>query len=258
MHPGALALLPSWLNAETLLNQLGPWALWGAVAIVFAECGLLIGFFLPGDSLLFTAGLLISTDVIKYPLWLACVVLTVAAFAGNLVGYEIGRKAGPAIFRRDDSRLFRREYVGKTVTFFDKYGNRAIVLARFVPIVRTFITVTAGVGRMHRRHYLSYSGLGALLWACGVTVLGSLLGRFAFIKQNIELILVAIVLVSVIPIAVEFLRERAKSRRAGATGAGPAPTTRAAQPAAQPAGQPTAQPTDDQPVRPLRAGRHVS
>jgi membrane-associated protein len=266
MHP-VYALLPSWLNAQDLLNQLGPWALWGAVAIVFAECGLLIGFFLPGDSLLFTAGLLISTGVIKYPLWLACALFTVAAFAGNLVGYEIGRASGPAVFRRDDSRLFKRAYVDKTVAFFDKYGRRAIVMARFVPIVRTFITVIAGVGRMQRRHYLTYSGIGALLWASGVTVLGSLLGRFAFISKNIELILILIVLLSVVPMVIEFLRERAKSRRAGAgagsgAGSGAHATGRpVGEPAGQPIGQPGTLPAaagDQSAPRPQRAGRHVS
>lgn len=206
------ALGPDWLNPDTLLNTLGVWALWGAAAIIFAECGLLIGFFLPGDSLLFTVGLLITTGVIDHSLWLACLVLTVAAFVGNVVGYQIGWVGGPAVFRTEDSRLFRKEYVDKTVTFFDKYGNRAIVLARFVPIVRTFITVMAGVGRMDRRRYFLYSGLGAVLWATGVTLLGALLGQFEFVSTHIEMILLAIIAVSVIPMAVEFLRERAKSR----------------------------------------------
>jgi membrane-associated protein len=211
MHP-ALAL-PSWMDAQYWLDMFGPWALWGALAIVFAECGLLLGFFLPGDSLLFTVGLLISTGSIKEPLWLACVLLTLAAFVGNVSGYEIGLRSGPAIFRREDSKLFKREYVDKTVTFFETYGPRAIVLARFVPIVRTFITVTAGVGRMDRRRYLLYSGIGGTLWATGVTVLGSLLGRFEFVKKNIEFMLLLVVAVSVVPIAVEFLRERARRGR---------------------------------------------
>lgn len=207
----AVALGPSWLDPQTLLDSLGSYALWGAAAIVFAECGLLLGFFLPGDSLLFTVGLLVTTGVIKQPLWLACLVLTVAAFVGNLSGYEIGRASGPAIFRKPDSRLFRREYVEKTSEFFERYGNRAIVLARFVPIVRTFITVMAGVGRMERSRYLTYSGIGAVLWATGVTLLGSALGRFDVVKHNIEFILLAIVAVSVIPVVVEVLRERARN-----------------------------------------------
>ena len=208
------ALGPSWLDPQTLLENLGNWSLWGAAGIVFAECGLLVGFFLPGDSLLFTVGLLIGEGSVKAPLWLACLVLTVAAFAGNVVGYEIGRKVGPAIFRRPDSRLFRQEYVDKTVTFFETYGPRAIVLARFVPIVRTFITVVAGVGQMDRRKLLTYSGIGAVLWATGVTVLGRILGGVAFVRDNLEVMLLAIVAISVLPVAFELLRGRARARRA--------------------------------------------
>jgi membrane-associated protein len=214
MHYVVPALGPDWLDPQYILDALGPWALWGAVAIIFAECGLLIGFCLPGDSLLFTVGLLTTTGVIKEPLWLGCVLLIVAAFAGNAVGYEIGRRTGPAIFKKENSRVFKKEYVDKTIAFFDKYGSRAIVLARFVPIVRTFITVTAGVGQMDRRRYLTYSGIGGTLWAGGVAILGSLLGSFEFVKNNLEVILLSIVLVSVVPMIIEFLREQAKSRRA--------------------------------------------
>jgi membrane-associated protein len=203
-----------------MLDAFGTWALWGAALVIFAECGLMLGFFFPGDSLLFTVGLFVGSGVIRQPLWVACLVLTVAAFAGNASGYEIGRATGPRIFNRPDSRLFKREYVDKTVAFFDTYGARAIVLARFVPIVRTFITVIAGVGQMNRRRYLTYSGIGGLLWASGVTVLGQLLGRIDAVGKNIELILVAIVLVSVLPIIVEYLRHhRSADRRASHDGA---------------------------------------
>jgi membrane-associated protein len=216
----ALTLGPAWLDAQKMLDAFGTFALWGAAAVVFAECGLMLGFFLPGDSLLFTVGLLVGSGTIKQPLWVACIVLTLAAFAGNAVGYEIGRASGPRLFSRPDSRLFKREYVDKTVGFFDKYGPRAIVLARFVPIVRTFITVIAGVGQMDRRRYLTYSGIGGLLWACGVTVLGQLLGKIDFVAKNIELILIAIVVVSVLPIGVEWLRHR----RSGGADASPVPS----------------------------------
>ena len=215
-----LALGPSWLNAQTLLEQFGSFALWGAALVIFAECGLLLGFFLPGDSLLFTVGLFVGGSTgfaIHQPLWLCCLVLTVAAFLGNVVGYEIGRVSGPAIFRRPDSRLFKREHVDRTVAFFDRHGSRAIVLARFVPVIRTFITVTAGIGRMDRRRYLTYSGIGALLWATGVTVLGRLLGTIAFVRAHIELMLILVVVLSVIPIGVEYLRNR---RGRGGSGGG--------------------------------------
>jgi membrane-associated protein len=208
-----LALLPDWLDATHILNALGPYAMVGVLIIVFAECGLLIGFFLPGDSLLFTAGLMVAIGSIKMPLVWFCLLIVISACAGNLVGYGIGYKAGPAIFNKPDSRLFKQEYVDKTHAFFDRYGARAIVLARFVPIVRTFITVTAGVGRMDFRKYAIYSTVGGVLWGAGVTVLGYFLGQIAFIRANIEAMLILIVLVSVIPIAIELIRARVAGRR---------------------------------------------
>jgi membrane-associated protein len=208
--PIIFALGPDWLDPDTLISTGG---LLGILAIVFAECGLLIGFFLPGDSLLFTAGLLVAEDVLEYPLWLVCLLISIAAVAGNLVGYQIGAKAGPAVFNKPDSRLFKHEHVEKTSAFFEKYGGRAIVLARFVPIVRTFITVMAGAGRMDYRKYALYTFIGALLWGTGVTVLGYFLGQVAFVRDNIEPILLLIVAVSVLPIAVEGFRAWLRSRR---------------------------------------------
>jgi len=208
-----LTAVTDWLDPEKILDALGSWAMWGTAAILFAECGLLLGFFLPGDSLLFTLGMFIGSGDIDQPLWLACLVLTTAAFLGNVVGYEVGSAVGPAIFNRPDSRVFRKEYVDKTVAFFDQHGPRAIVLARFVPIVRTFITVTAGVGRMDRRRYLVYSGIGAVLWASGVTLLGNALGSVDFVREYIELIFIGIVLLSVAPILVELLRGRRRAAR---------------------------------------------
>jgi membrane-associated protein len=208
-----LALGPEWLQPDSIISWLGPWALVGLALIVFAECGLLLGFFLPGDSLLFTAGLFVAQGAIKTPLWLVCLILVAAAFVGNATGYWMGRAAGPAIFDKPQSRLFKPEHVVKTQGFFDKYGNRAIVLARFVPIVRTFITVMAGVGRMEARRYFTYSLLGGVVWAAGVTVLGFWLGQFAFVRENIEMMLILIVAVSLLPIVVELVR----ARRAQAT-----------------------------------------
>ena len=204
-----IALGPSWLDSQNLIDTFG---LIGILVIIFAECGLLIGFFLPGDSLLFTAGLLVRRDLLDQPIWLVCVLVTLAAVAGNQVGYEIGRRAGPALFSRPDSRLFKQEYVDKTYAFFDRYGPRAIVLARFVPIVRTFITVTAGVGKMNYRMYTTYSVIGGVLWGTGVTMLGYAVGNIDFIAHNIEALLIGIVLLSVVPIAVELLRKRSRRR----------------------------------------------
>ena len=220
LHPGLVTeLLPSWLDPATIIADYG---LWIVLVIIFAECGLLIGFFFPGDSLLFTLGLFIARGDISQPLWLACVLTSLAAIAGNQVGYQIGKAAGPRIFNRPDSRLFRREYVDKTNAFFERFGARAIVLARFVPIVRTFITVSAGVGRMNYRLYTTYTVIGGVLWAAGITILGHLLGDVEFVAKHIELILIGIVALSVIPIALELLRQRSK------TGEDPQPNPRSA------------------------------
>ena len=212
-----LALGPEWLQPAVIIEWLGPWAVVGLALIVFAECGLLLGFFLPGDSLLFTAGLFVAQGAIQAPLWLICLILVASAFVGNVVGYYIGRAAGPAIFDKPESRLFKPKHVARTQEFFDKYGTRAIVLGRFVPIVRTFITVMAGVGQMDAKRYLTFSFIGGVLWAAGVTLLGFWLGQFAFVRENIEFMLILIVLLSVVPIVVEIIR----ARRAPGTHAAP-------------------------------------
>ncbi|MCN0180938.1 DedA family protein [Salinispora arenicola] len=206
-----LALGPDWLDPEVLISTFG---LLGILVIVFAESGLLIGFFLPGDSLLFTAGLLTADGkYITWPLWLVCLLITLSAIAGDQVGYAFGRKVGPALFRRPNSKLFKQENLLKAHDFFEKYGARSVVLARFVPIVRTFTPIVAGVSRMNYRTFVIYNVVGAVLWGTGVTVLGYFLGQIPFVKANIELILIAIVGISVIPIVVELLRARLAARR---------------------------------------------
>jgi membrane-associated protein len=199
------------LDPQPMLNALGPWALLAILGIVFAECGLLIGFFLPGDSLLFTAGLLVASGFIATPIAVVVLLICIAAVAGNLVGYGIGYKLGPGVFRKPDSKYFRREYVDRTSEFFDKYGGGAIILARFVPIVRTFITAMTGVSRMNLRRYTIFSIIGGVLWGVSITLLGYYLGNIEFIRKNIEFIVVGMVLLSVIPIAIE-LRRNARRR----------------------------------------------
>jgi len=199
-----------WLDPEKLLESMGTYAFWGLLFIIFAECGLFA--LLPGDSLLFVGGLFIANGWMDVPIWLACVLISIAAWLGNVSGYAIGYKVGPALFRRPDARFFKQEYVDKTYAFFDRYGNRAIVLARFVPIVRTFITMAAGVGRMPFGRFATYSAVGAVLWGTGITLLGFWLGQFSLIKENIDLIAILIVVVSVIPMVVEALRERSRKR----------------------------------------------
>ncbi|GAA0506608.1 cytochrome o ubiquinol oxidase [Saccharopolyspora subtropica] len=211
----ALALLPDWLDPEHIISSLGPFALIGVCLIIFAECGLLIGFFLPGDSLLFVTGLFVATGAIDTPIWLVCALLAVCAFVGNVTGYWIGRKVGPSLFNKPDSKLFKREHVDKTHEFFERYGARAIILARFVPIVRTFITAVAGVAQMDQKKFFTYSAIGGVAWTVSMTVLGFFLGNIPWIKNNLEAMAIVIVLVSVIPIVIEYVKgRRAKARDA--------------------------------------------
>jgi membrane-associated protein len=206
MPSTAFALGPSFLAPQTLISTFG---LIGILVLVFAESGLLIGFFLPGDSLLFTTGLLIANgQYLHQPLWLVCLLVSVAALLGDQFGYFFGHRFGPALFRRPDSRLFKQENLAKGSAFFEKYGARSIILARFVPIVRTFTPIVAGASRMHYRTFLINNVIGGVLWGCGVTILGYFLGQIAFVKDNIEFILVGIVVVSVIPVGIELLRSR--------------------------------------------------
>ncbi|MFE3524245.1 DedA family protein [Streptomyces sp. NPDC059161] len=205
-----LALGPSWLDPDYLLQTFG---LAGLLLVVFAESGLLIGFFLPGDSLLFTTGLLVTTGKLDTPLWLVCVLVVLAAVLGDQVGYLFGKKVGPSLFRRPDSKLFKQENVEKAHEFFEKYGPKSLVLARFVPIVRTFTPIVAGVSGMNYRSFVTFNVIGGTLWGAGVTLLGAALGNVDFVHKHIELILIAIVLVSVVPIAIEFLRARAKAKK---------------------------------------------
>ncbi|MEB3963054.1 VTT domain-containing protein [Streptomyces kunmingensis] len=208
-----LALGPSWLDPDYLLNTFG---IWGLLLIVFAESGLLIGFFLPGDSLLFTTGLLITAGTLDFPLWGAVGLICLAAILGDQAGYVFGKKVGPSLFRRPDSKLFKQENVQKAHEFFEKHGPKSLVLARFVPIVRTFTPIIAGVSGMKYRSFITFNVIGGVLWGAGVTLLGSWLGNIAFVHKNIEAILILIVLISVVPIAIEFLRARGKSKKAAA------------------------------------------
>jgi len=210
-----IALL-EFLSPENILNWLGPWALVGVAFIIFAECGLLIGFFLPGDSLLFLTGLFVAQNFIEQSIWLVVIVLTIMAVVGNLVGYWIGRAVGPKLFDKPDSKIFKQEYVEKTHAFFEKYGARAIILARFVPIVRTFITAIAGVAKMDFRKYALYSTIGGVLWAAGITLAGYYLGNFPIVKDNIEIVLILVVLVSILPIVIEYIKHRREGNAAAA------------------------------------------
>lgn len=219
------ALLGGLLDPRSLINHFGDYALWGAALIVFIECWLFP--FLPGDSLMFTVGLLISGGTITPPLWQACLVLSVVAVASNVVGYWVGRRAGPAIFSNPNSRIFRPQYVDRTHAFFDRYGNPAVLLGRFVPIVRTLITLAAGVGKMPFGRFIGYSAVGGVAWATGVTLLGYWLGKIAAVRSHIELILVGLVVLSIVPIVLETVRSRrtARSGRSDPSGRSDRPST---------------------------------
>jgi membrane-associated protein len=223
VQPHLASFLPDWLNPDVFLRDspLGPWVVLVICGIIFAETGLLVGFFLPGDSMLFTAGLLVSTGAIQFNLWLMCALIIVAAVLGNQAGYLIGSKAGPAIFNRPDSKLFKHENVESAHAFFEKHGGKALILARFVPIIRTFVPVIVGVAEMSKRKFFLYNVIGAVLWGGGVTLLGAWLGQYEWVGKNIDIIFIAIVLVSVIPIGIEVLRGFIAKRQAARFGTDP-------------------------------------
>lgn len=185
----------------------------GILAIVFAESGLLIGFFLPGDSLLFTAGFLAQVNILQINIHLLVVLLFLAAVLGDSVGYTFGRRVGRKLFTRPNSRLFRQENVQKAEAFYEKHGGKTIILARFVPVVRTFAPVVAGVGQMRYRTFLAYNLIGGLLWAGGITYLGYFLGAWFTtlgldIDQVILPVVVVIILLSISPALVHLFKDK--------------------------------------------------
>ena len=200
--------MPDFLDAEHLIDTFG---LLGIFLIVFAESGLLIGFFLPGDALLFTAGFLASgpsdfPESLHLPIVPLILGIWIAAVAGDQVGYVFGQRVGPALFTREDSRFFKQANVEKAQEFFEKHGPRAIVLARFVPIVRTFTPITAGVSRMDYRTFVRWNVIGGTIWAFGVTLLGFFLGQVDLIEQNLELAILTVVAFSCAPIGIELVK----------------------------------------------------
>lgn len=220
--PAALVVLPllfgiKWMDPNWLLDQFGPWFLWVCLVIVLVECGLFFPF-LPGDTLLFAAGLFISQrdTIVPGPyvtdLPVAIVLFVAAAFAGNVLGYEIGRRIGEPLYDRD-SRFLKREYLDRTATFFDKHGSKALVIGRFVPFVRTYITVVAGVTRMARHRFFLWSLVGAVGWVLSITLLGYFLGSaFPSLGSNIDKAILAILAFSLLPIAYEWWKHRREAR----------------------------------------------
>lgn len=198
-------------NPEHLIELLsrtltGWWGYATLFAIVFSETGLLVGFFLPGDSLLFTVGVVVGAGQLN--MFAIIALLSVAAILGDAVGYMIGRQTGPAIFKRKDSLLFKQEYLTKTREFYEKYGGKTIIYARFVPIVRTFAPFLAGVGKMNYSHFLSFNVIGGIGWVTSMTVAGYFLGQNELVRRHFEKVVILIVLLSVVPVLIEYMKSR--------------------------------------------------
>ncbi|MGC0365680.1 membrane-associated protein [Rhodococcus sp. 27YEA15] len=217
-----LALLPDFLDPVHLLNSFGTWFLLGLLLVVFIESGLLFPL-LPGDSLLFTAGLVAAagsnhSEIEGFaPLWLLLLTIPIAAILGDQVGYFIGIKGGTALFKDNDAKIFKKKYIDESHAFFEKHGPITILLARFVPIVRTYAPLVAGASRMNYRTFITYNVIGGVVWGAGVTLLGYWLGQIEFIRNNIDIIFIGIVLVSVLPIIFEVGKRLITSRRSGNT-----------------------------------------
>jgi membrane-associated protein len=190
-------------------------------AIIFAETGLLVGFFLPGDSLLFVAGTLCAIPLKdgQSPLMNIAIMiplLCVAAVSGDATGYAIGRKVGPSLFKKEDSRFFKKEHLAKTQAFYDKHGPKTIVLARFVPIVRTFAPTVAGIANMDRRTFFAYNIGGGIGWITLMSLLGYFLGKVQWVQDNLSKAVILIVILSILPMVVHFLQERKHKSAAAA------------------------------------------
>jgi len=196
-------LLHQLTDVETLVLLGGLSAI---TAIVFAETGLMIGFFLPGDSLLVTAGVFAASGHLN--IWTLNVLAIAAAILGDTVGYWVGRQAGPALFARPRSRFFNPKHLKRAHDFYKKHGGKTIILARFMPIVRTFAPVVAGMGQMNYRRFLSFNVFGGLLWVISMTFIGYYLGQFAWVRRNIEIVIVIVVFLSILPGILAFVRER--------------------------------------------------
>ena len=220
-------LIP-WLDPHTIISAAGPWALLVVCGIVFAETGLLVGFLLPGDTLLVISGLLTHTSLVfGVDIWWVCLAIAFAAFLGGEVGYLIGHKAGPRVFERRETGLFSMENVRRTNAFFDRFGALAVILARFVPIVRTFAPVAAGVGHMNYKKYSVYNAIGALIWGAGLTLFGYVIGYIppvaAFVSNYIDVILIGAVVITLIPTLFHYFQSlrKAKKKRLEAAAAEP-------------------------------------
>jgi len=189
----------------------------GLTAIIFIETGLLVGFFLPGDSLLVTAGLLVSQQILDVNIYFLGVLLTVAAIVGDSVGYAIGRASGPRIFTREDSLLFNKKHLYRAHAFYEQHGGKTIVIARFVPIIRTFAPVVAGVAEMRYRDFILYNVVGGIAWIWSMLFTGYFLGQYIpGVDQHIEKVIIVVIFLSILPGIIHWRKEKAKAKAAGA------------------------------------------
>ncbi len=196
-------------DPQTLITQFG---YIGLFLIIFAESGLFFGFFFPGDSLLFTAGALTAAGILPLNIWVMMILVFLGAFLGDQVGYFTGHSIGKKLFQRNNSFLFKKSYVERSEAFFAKHGNKTIVMARFVPIVRTFAPIVAGVGSMKYTTFMLYNLLGALLWGVGMTGLGYFVGNIPIVRHYIDIIVILIIVISFIPPIIEIIKESKKSK----------------------------------------------
>jgi membrane-associated protein len=199
-----------------IVADCGAWTYAILFLVVFVETGVVVMPFLPGDSLLFAAGAICALPASRLNVHKLALFLFIAAFLGDTANYWIGRRIGPTVFRREDSRWLRRKHLERAHSFFEKYGGRAVILARFVPIVRTFVPFVAGVGAMTYRRFMLYNLVGGFAWVGGFLYLGYSFGNMAVVKKNFGLVIIAIIVLSVLPIVFEVGREWLKRRRAGA------------------------------------------
>jgi membrane-associated protein len=204
----------TWLDPEWMLDRFGSGFFWVSLAIIVVECGLFFPF-LPGDTLLVAIGLFLAGDKLSVvpgsglvDLTAACALLVGAAMLGNVMGFEIGNKLGPVIYEHD-GKILKQDYFDRTEAFFDKHGRKALVIGRFVPVVRTYITVVAGASKMKRPRFLAWSLVGALLWVLSITLIGYFVGdRFPFLAHHIDYLILGLLLLTIIPAAIHWWRER--------------------------------------------------
>jgi membrane-associated protein len=190
-------------------NLYGPWLNGILFAVVFCETGLVVTPFLPGDSLLFAVGALTALPDSPLELWSVAGLLILAGVLGDATNYAIGRRIGPAVFKREDSWLLNKHHLERTHAFYEKHGGKTIIFARFIPIIRTFAPFVAGVGTMGYRRFASYNVVGAVLWVLSFTTAGHFFGQIPAVKRNFQFVILAIIVISVIPVVVEFMRARA-------------------------------------------------